>query len=187
MNEKLATKAQQVCYSGYGLIPSGVTRTPLTSVEHLAKERVATPRPERQDAFHADPNIPPADRAELDDYKRSGYDRGHMAPSGDMIDEKSQYESFSLANIFPQNSDINRHIREGIESTVRDLAKRRGELFAVTGPIFYGSELKRINGRLMVPTYVFKAIYDPAKNEAAAHLVKNAEGKDYAKISISDL
>jgi endonuclease G, mitochondrial len=47
--------------------------------------------------------------------------------------------------------------------------------------------LKRINGRVLVPTYVFKAIYDPGKNEAAAYLVKNAEGKDYAKISISDL
>jgi hypothetical protein len=57
LNEKLATKTQQVCYSGYGLIHSGVTRTPLTSAEHLTRERVTTPRPERQNAFHADPNI----------------------------------------------------------------------------------------------------------------------------------
>ena len=110
-----------------------------------------------------------------------------MAPSGDMADEKSQHESFSLANIIPQDSDNNRHLWEGIESAVRDLAKRRGELFVVTGPIFYGSELKRLNGRVLVPTYIFKAIYDPGKNEAAAYLVKNAEGKDYARISIADL
>lgn len=187
MNEKLATKTQQVCYSSYGLIHSGVTRTPLTSAEHLTKERVTAPHPERQNAFHPDPNISPADRAELDDYARSGYDRGHMAPSRDMADEKSQYESFSLANMIPQNSDNNRHLWEGIESAVRDLAKRTGELFVVTGPIFYGSELKRLNGKVMVPTYVFKAIYDPSKNEAAAYLVKNTAGKDYAKISIADL
>lgn len=118
---------------------------------------------------------------------RSGYDRGHMAPSGDMADEKSQYESFSLANIIPQNSDNNRHLWEGIESTVRDLAKRSGELYVVTGPVFHGSDLKRINGRVMVPTYVFKAIYDPGKNEAAAYLVKNAAGKAYTSISIADL
>lgn len=187
MNEKLAVKTQQVCYSGYGLIHSGVTHTPLTSAEHLTRERVTVPHPERQNAFHADPNISPSDRAELDDYKRSGYDRGHMAPSGDMADEKSQYESFSLANMIPQNSDNNRHLWEGIESTVRDLAKRRGELYVVTGPIFYGSELKRLNGRVLVPTYIFKAVYDPAKNEAAAYLVRNADGKSYTKISITDL
>jgi endonuclease G, mitochondrial len=148
LNEKLATKTQQVCYSGYGLIHSGVTRTPLTSAEHLTRERVTAPHLERKNEFHADPNIPATDRAELDDYKRSGYDRGHMALSGDMVDEKSQYESFSLANMVPQDSDNNRHLWEGIESTVRDLAKRRGELFIVTGPIFIGSDLKRINGRV---------------------------------------
>jgi len=103
LNEKLATKTQQICCSGYSLIHSGVTRTPLTSAEHLTRERVAAPRPERQNTFHADPNIPPADRAELQDYTRSGYDRGHMAPSEDMASEKSQYESFSLANMIPQD------------------------------------------------------------------------------------
>ena len=85
MNEKLATKTQQVCYSGYGLIHSGITRTPLTSAEHLTRERVTAQHPERQNTFHADPNIPPADRADLDDYKRSGYDRGHMAPSAGLL------------------------------------------------------------------------------------------------------
>jgi endonuclease G len=187
VNEKLATKTQQVCYSGNGLIHSGVTRTPLTSAEHLTRERLTTPHPDRRDSFHADPNIAPSDRAELQDYARSGYDRGHMAPSGDMADEKSQYESFSLANMIPQNSDNNRHLWEGIESAVRDLAKRQGELFVVTGPIFYGSELKRLNERVLVPTYIFKAIYDPGKNEAAAYLVRNAEGNNYAEISIADL
>lgn len=39
----------------------------------------------------------------------------------------------------------------------------------------------------MVSTYVFKAIYDPGKNETAAYLVKNAAGKAYARISIADL
>lgn len=121
LNEKLSAKTQEVCYSGYGLIHSGVTRTPLISAEHLTRERVTIPHPERQNAFHADPNIPAADRAELNDYTRSGYDRGHMAPSGDMADEKSQYESFSLANMIPQDSDNNRHLWEGIESAVRDL------------------------------------------------------------------
>ena len=39
----------------------------------------------------------------------------------------------------------------------------------VTGPIFEGSSLQRINGRVLVPTFVFKAIYDPIRNEAGAY------------------
>jgi len=187
LNEKLSAKTQQVCYESFGLIHSGITRTPLTAAEHLTKEKLSIPHPERKNAFHSDPNLPAADRAELDAYKGSGYDRGHQAPSGDMADEKSQYESFSLANMIPQNGDNNRNLWEGIEAATRDLAKSTGELYVVTGPIFYGSELKRINGRVLVPTYVFKAIYDPAHNQAAAYLVQNAEGMRYARISIADL
>jgi endonuclease G len=187
LNEKLSAETQEVCYEGFALIHSGVTRTSLTSSEHLTRERVSGPRPERKNAFHADPNIPPAKRSELEDYARTGYDRGHLAPSGDMADEQSQYESFSLANIIPQNPDNNRNLWEGIESAVRDLARKSGELHVVTGPIFYGSQLKRLNGRVLVPTYIFKAIYDPERNQAAAYLVKNAEGMRYTKISIADL
>jgi endonuclease G, mitochondrial len=187
LNEKLATKCQQLRYRGYGLIHSGISRTPLTSAEHLTRERVTRPQPERHNIFHTDPNIPVDNRAELADYAHSGYDRGHMAPSGDMTDLKSQYETFSLANIVPQNSDNNRGLWEGIESAARDLAKHRGDLYVVTGPIFYGSKLKRLNGRVLVPSHIFKAIYYPGWNKAAAYLVRNSEGKAYARISIAEL
>jgi endonuclease G, mitochondrial len=40
LNEKLSTQTQQICYEGYGLIHSGITRTALISAEHLTKERL---------------------------------------------------------------------------------------------------------------------------------------------------
>lgn len=57
----------------------------------------------------------------------------------------------------------------------------------VTGPIFEGSSLQRINGRVLVPTFVFKAIYDPIRNEAGAYITPNAPGMEYQTLSIADL
>jgi endonuclease G len=187
LSRKLSPKSQEICYKGYAVIYSGISRTALESAEHLTRERLMAHHPKRVNSFHPDPNVPESDRAELKDYVRSHYDRGHMAPSGDMWDEQSQYESFSLANMIPQDPDDNRHLWEGIESSVRSLAKREGELYVVTGAIFYGSDLKRIHGRVLVPTYIYKAVYDPRQKEAAAYLVKNEDGDEYAVISIAQL
>lgn len=185
LNEKYSHQTQEICYSAYGLIHSAITRTPLVSAEHLTRAEQSKAHPPRVDKFHPDPNLPPADRAELKDYEDSGYDRGHMAPAGDMPDMKSQGESFSLANMIPQNPKDNRNLWEGIEEATRDLANTSGELYVVTGPIFYGSELKRLNGRVLVPNYIFKAIYDPSRQQAAAYFVANAEGGRYAVLPIA--
>ena len=67
---------------------------------------------------------------------------GTCRPSGDMPDEDSQQESFSLANMVPQAPKLNRGVWEGIERAVRRMAGRQGELYVVTGPIFQGSELQ---------------------------------------------
>jgi len=186
LNPRLSTKSKEVCYSGFTVIHSGVTRTPLTSAEHLTKERLSK-HVKRNGEFHPDSNLPASDRAELADYAQSGYDRGHMAPAADMTDKKSMSECFTLANMIPQNSNNNQNLWEGIERTVREFAKSSGDLYVVTGPIFYGAKLKRLNGRVTVPTYVYKAVYDMNSQQAAAYLVKNEKGKKYVRISIPEL
>lgn len=188
INQKLTAKTQEVCYRGYGLMHSGVTRTPLYTSEKLTRLRLLQGKGlKRQDKFHPDENIRPSDRAELRHYARSGYDRGHVAPSGDMFDMQSQYESFSLANMVPQEPSVNRGVWEGIESAVRKFAKERGELYVVTGPLFQGNNLQRIGGAVMVPTHMFKAIYDPSRKEVGAYLVENAPGAIARKLSVAEL
>lgn len=82
INPKLATKTKDVCYSGYAIKHSGITRTPLYSAEHLTRDRLAQAKGmKRNSKFFPDPNIPTSERAELHHYARSGYDRGHMSPS----------------------------------------------------------------------------------------------------------
>jgi endonuclease G, mitochondrial len=153
INQKLAAKTKELCYSGFALKHSGVTRTPLYAAEHLTRVRLAQAKGlKRSGKFHPDPNLPASERAELHHYARSGFDRGHVAPSGDMATPESQQECFTLANMVPQESSVNRGIWEGIESATRDFAKDRGDIYVVTGPIYSGNSIQRIGGAVMVPT-----------------------------------
>jgi len=186
-NPKLTPKTRQICYSEFALLHSGITRTPLWVAEHLTPRRARSARElNRVNNFHADPNLPPDERAELSDYARSGFDRGHMAPAGDMTTPQGMDESFSLANMVPQNSDNNRNLWESIERAMRGYSERN-ELYVVTGPIFQGENLQALKGRVLVPTHIAKAVYDPQRNAAAAYLVPNQEGNAYKVVSLTEL
>jgi endonuclease G len=188
VNPKLANRTREICYSGYAVLHSGITRTPLWSAEHLTRDRVEGAREMvRKNDFHPDPHLPIGERSELSDYSRSGFDRGHMAPSGDMPDRQSQDESFSLANMVPQNADDNRGLWSDLEQTVRNLARKDGDLFVVTGPIFQGAQLQSLHGRVLVPTSIFKAVYDVKRNQAGAYVARNESGNQFQRISVIEL
>ena len=186
LNTKLEAKTQRLCFTEFAVLHSGVTRTPLWAAEHLTAKKVQKDI-ERKDNFHAEPALPEADRSELADYSNSGYDRGHLAPAADMSTARAMTESFSLANMTPQNSTNNRGLWSDIESHTRDLTKQRGELYVVSGVIFSGSAIKRVNNRVFVPTSYFKAIYDAKTGESGAYLVANNDSKDYKTVSIADI
>ncbi|MEN6373442.1 MAG: DNA/RNA non-specific endonuclease [Smithella sp.] len=64
------------------------------------KEQGSIPR---YDKFRPDPDLKEEARAELSDYKKSGYERGHMAPAVDMRwYQKAMVECFFLFNMVPQ-------------------------------------------------------------------------------------
>lgn len=189
IREALAAKTTAICYGGYALLYSGVSHTPLWTAEHLTVERIADARgDQRRNTFHPDPNLPPEARAELVDYKGSGFDRGHMAPSGDMATPEDQNESFSLANMIPQNPRANQGRWAEIESATRDYAVRNGDVYVVTGPIYQpGGTFQRVGGRVIVPTHTYKALYDPKTGGAGAYIMENASTKDYEEVSIAEL
>lgn len=186
LNTKLTPKTKELCYLSFAVMHSGISRTPLWSAEHLTREQLRS-KSERTNDFHPEEQLSLNDRAELDDYSRSGYDRGHMAPSADMPNEHAQHESFSLANMIPQVPGNNRGIWSSIEAATRHLTNQKGQLYIITGPLFMGTDLKHIGGRVLVPAKIYKAIYDPASGQGAAYLVDNVEGDSYKVISISEL
>lgn len=110
-----------------------------------------------------------------------------MSPAADMPTVQAQLESFSLANIVPQNRQNNQLLWAAIESATRHIVQQRGELYVVTGPLFEGEKINRINNRVFIPTHIFKAVYDPQAKEAAAWLAPNEEGNNYQVMSVAEL
>lgn len=181
-------KTQELCYAQFAVLHSGVTRTPLWSAEHLTQERIDAAQGQRRvNAFHAEQRLHPDDRAELADFKGSGYDRGHLSPSGDMPDPDSQRESFTLANMIPQDPNNNRGIWARLESAVRELARTDDDVFVVTGPIFDTGDQLQIHERVTVPARLFKAVYDSSRQAAGVYLTDNAPGREWQVISLTEL
>jgi endonuclease G len=188
VNPKLAVRTGFLCFEAFAVLYSGASRTPLYSAEHLTRDSIAAARAvARDDSFHEEPRLPAGDRARLEDYVRSGFDRGHLSPAADMPSETAQTQSFSLANIVPQDRALNRGLWSDIEESVRRFTTRRGSLFVVTGVIFSGDDVRQIGGGVLVPTRLFKALYDPQTGEAGAYLVANDADKDWKAVSIDEL
>ena len=188
VNPKVAASTYPLCLNGFATLFSGVTRTPVYSAEHLTAARIDAARTMvRVDTFHPEPLLPADVRSELSDFRRSGYDRGHMAPNGDMADEASQRDSFSLANMIPQDHNDNAGLWSAIEEATRNTAVTDGEVYVVTGPLYQGADIAVLQGRVYVPTGIWKAVYDPIPAIAGAYVVDNKLGWDYRRISINEL
>lgn len=186
---KMAERSTQLCKSDYAALDSGLTRTPLWSAEHLTRAGIAAARSRhgvRDGAFHPEETLGADDRAELEDYVRSGYDRGHLSPSGDMDTVAADHESFSLANIVPQAPQLNRHQWDALEGSVRGLSTRYGEVFVVTGPIFAGATVIALHHRVAVPTSLWKAVYVPGHG-AAAFVASNSNRPTWTVVSVDKL
>ena len=191
VNPRLASRAYALCFSEFAVLDSGLTRTPLYSADHLTASRVAeAERQKRSNAaqsFHEEARLPIDERSILADYARSGYDRGHMSPNGDMDNPVAQGESFTLANMIPQNPDDNRNLWEGIEEATRGLATRYGEVYVVTVPIFAGAQTLWLHNRVAIPAHIAKAVYVPALHGAGVYYVDNQAGMYWKTISVEDL
>ncbi|WP_420714367.1 DNA/RNA non-specific endonuclease [Acinetobacter sp. MD2] len=182
--DNLNRNSYPLCYNGFNVMYSGMSKTPLWSAEHLTPARF-NQKIKREDNFHEETQIPVEYRARLADYRASGYDRGHMSPNADMSDKASQSDSFSLANMVPQAPKNNQEVWRKLEEATRTMVKKnKQDAYVVTGPIFEGKRLKTIGNGVLVPTAVFKAVYYPKTGVIGAYYAPNNNSQQVYVVSV---
>jgi endonuclease G len=122
----------------------------------------------RNDKFKPDPLIT-KNSASLADYKKSGYDRGHLAPAADMKwSAEAMAESFYLSNMSPQDKSFNRGIWKKLEEQVREWAIENKSVYIATGPLLeQGLPIIGPN-KIPIPKAFYKVILDYTQPEIKA-------------------
>jgi endonuclease G len=139
----------------------------------------------RVNSFH-DTNVTKTD---LKYYIGSEYDRGHIVPCDDMPTTISQYESFSMANMVPQNVNNNRGLWKKLENEARSYTKTEPKVYVISGPIYENNislhNLNNLhNSNIQIPTKLFKIIMLPSKSKTIVYVVDN---KDNSELNVTTL
>lgn len=133
----------------------------------------------RDNTFYEDEDVP-FPKATNEDYRGSGWSRGHMCPAGDnKWDAEAMRESNMLTNICPQHASLNSGLWNVIEHDCRKWAKKYGEVYIVCGPVLLNKEHETIGrNKVVVPEAFFKVILRLNPEPAAiGFVVRNNEGK----------
>ena len=109
----------------------------------------------RANNFRPDPDLPDDWQITTAEYKGSGYDRGHVCPSGDRTNsQKDNSATFLMSNMLPQTADLNQHVWADLENYLRDQIEAGNEVYQIAGPT---KEASRIgNGKVAVPQACWK-------------------------------
>ncbi|EGD78310.1 hypothetical protein PTSG_09377 [Salpingoeca rosetta] len=179
----LPSEGNVVHKAGYIASLNYQTRTPNWVLQHLTKDLQEEVHAHRSSfPFFEDEAVPSLFRAQLRDYQRSGFSRGHLAAASDnKFSEAAMRDSFALSsNIVPQEMSMNGCDWLRLERMSRGLTNKFKHVFVVSGPM-YLAERDHTNNCMAVryqvvgpnqvaaPTHMFKVI-----------LAENDQGEDRA-------
>ncbi len=166
-----------LCYSSEHRQSSWVT--------HLLTKESINGRQGRTNNFRRDLSVD--DPVGSRDYKGSGFDRGHLAPAGDMkLSYEMMSESFYMTNMSPQRSAFNSGKWRSLESFIRKKVKLWGDAYIVTAPYLKG-EFDTIWSGVSIPDFYYKIAYFPEENIMIAYFMPNKRltGHDLEEFLVS--
>lgn len=179
-------KEQIIQHEGYTVSYNSDYKIANWVAYELTAKEAKSKKAERSNKFVPDPLVKGA-TAKNEDYTRTGYDRGHMAPAGDMKwSAKAMRESFYFSNICPQEPGLNRGIWKELEEECRLWAMDNEALWIVTGPVI-SDDLKRLGkNQVGIPRTFYKVICRVVGNkpQTIAFLFEN---KDYKNTSLKSM
>lgn len=121
------------------------------------------------------------------DFKNTGFDRGHLVPAGDMkYSHTSMSETFLMSNMSPQLPGFNRNIWGNLEQALRQWVLDYGNAYVVTAPIL-SSDLRQLPRGISVPHYYYKIAYFPERSFMIAFLFEHREynHNDFSQFAVS--
>ena len=130
--------------------------------------------------FIYDPKVT-TESADSDNYKKSGYDRGHLCAAADMRFSKSAYdETFFTSNISPQKHNFNDGIWKQLEEKSRYWATKYNGIYVVTGGILQKGLPTIGTEKVAIPNYFYKILFCnfQGKNKMVAFLIPSVKSKE---------
>lgn len=171
--------------SAYTVSYSNKTHCPVWVAWILTAEKVnGTIKRMSNNAWHEELDLP-APRSTPADYynlKSLGLSRGHICPAGDnKWDSVAMYESFSMANVCPQNGPLNGGDWNEIEMACRRWATAFDVVYIVSGPVFSSDSCATIGkSKIAVPDAFYKVIIRLGKSPASLAFVCPNNGENHA-------
>ena len=164
---------------GYALGYIEYHEQPAWVIYIMTQTEATTKVAKRTNKFRSDPEIPTGS-ATTGDYRRSGYDRGHLAPAADMaFSGQTMADSFFMSNMSPQKPAFNRGVWKRLEALVRDFAITERKIVVVTGPILPKEKTVTIGAnKVTVPTHYYKVIFDLTPPQKMIAFILPNEGSD---------
>lgn len=185
--------SERICHSAYVCYFNEQHRIPNCVTYELSATEVAqcdAPGAEKRKDydFLADPKCLASPEPDEYQFKRFGYDRGHMAPANDMKWSKtSMTECFYMTNMCPQLHALNDGAWKHLELAVHGWAKRDKRLIIACGPVLKNN-MQRIgkHKNISVPAAFYKVIYAPNQGRAIGFIFNNEKVRgSYTKHAVS--
>ena len=176
-------------YEGYTVSYNPDAKIPVWVKYELDRSEVDGPYTRKGLGFRRDKSVD-LPQASDDDYRNSGWSRGHMAPAGDFKwSEEAMEDTFYFTNCCPQNQSLNAGQWSTLEDKVRSWAKKYGQVIVYTGPIVGANEYGTIGeNKVVVPDAFFKAVL--SGNQAIAFVMYNCsnnENMQKCSMTVDDL
>lgn len=178
----LTSKDELIRHDGYVISYNSRNRIPNWVAYELTADEAHGDEERGDRMFSMDPKYKKK-QAMREDYRDSGWTKGHMAPAADFRwDGDAMDETFYLTNVCPQNEYLNANDWEYLERQVRYWAGKFGKVWVVTGPVVGDNRYGTIGDNdVVVPDSFFKAVLacKDGKYRSIAFLMDNDSQRYY--------